>query len=191
MKITALEIEGLLLIEPNRIEDARGYFSETFRLDRFQEAAGPITFVQDNQSFSARRGTIRGLVAGIPPAPQGKLIRVTRGAIIDVAVDIRAGSPSYGKHVALELSAENGHQLWIPEGFLHGFCTLTDACHVLYKVTSYYSRDHDAGVRWNDPRLAIAWPIAEAEAQLSDKDRNAPLLEAAGNAFTYSGLQPH
>ncbi len=111
---------------------------------------------------------------------------MTRGTIIDVAVDVRAGSPSYGRHVSIELSAKNGHQLWIPEGFLHGFCTLTDACEVLYKVTSYYSRDHDAGVRWNDPRLAITWPISEAEAQLSPKDRNAPSLASIGDAFTYS-----
>lgn len=185
MNISALEIEGLLLIKPRRIEDGRGYFSETFRLDGFQEAAGPVTFVQDNHSFSARRGTVRGLHYQRPPYAQGKLVRVIRGAIMDVAVDIRVGSPSYGQHVALELSAENGHQLWIPSGFLHGFCTLTDACEVLYKVTSYYSRDHDAGVRWNDPRLAIAWTIAEVDAQLSDKDRNAPLLNEIGDIFTY------
>lgn len=185
MKITALDIDGLLLVEPSRIGDARGFFSETFRADRFAEAAGPVTFVQDNHSLSAARGTIRGLHYQKAPRAQGKLIRVTRGAILDVAVDIRAGSPTYGRHVAVELSAENWRQLWVPEGFLHGFCTLAPDTEVIYKVTDTYSREHDAGVRWNDPAIAIAWPVAEHEATLSDKDRTAPFLAEIGPQFRF------
>lgn len=176
MNISTLPIAGLLLIEPTRIGDARGFFSETFRQDRFEAAAGPVTFVQDNQSLSAARGTIRGLHYQKAPRAQGKLIRVVRGAILDVAVDIRRGSPTFGQHVAVELSAENWRQLWVPAGFLHGFCTLTENTEVIYKVTDYYSRDHDAGVRWNDPEIGVNWPVGEAEAHLSDKDKTAPLL---------------
>ncbi|MCZ8314946.1 dTDP-4-dehydrorhamnose 3,5-epimerase [Phreatobacter sp.] len=186
MKITALEIGGLLLVEPTRIGDARGFFSETFRADRFAEAAGPVIFVQDNHSLSAARGTIRGLHFQKAPRAQGKLVRVTRGAILDVAVDIREGSPTYGRHVAVELSSENWRQLWVPAGFLHGFCTLAPDTEVIYKVTDHYSREHDAGVRWNDPGIAIAWPVAETEATLSDKDRTAPLLREIGPQFRFS-----
>lgn len=185
MRITKLEIEGLLLVEPARIHDPRGFFSETFRADLFAEAAGPVTFVQDNQSLSLGRGTIRGLHFQKPPRAQGKLIRVTRGAILDVAVDIREGSPTFGRHVKVELSAENWHQLWVPAGFLHGFCTLADSTEVIYKVTDYYSGEHDAGVRWNDPDIGVAWPVAESEAHISPKDRTAPLLKEIGRQFTY------
>lgn len=176
MNIETLAIDGLLLIEPTRIGDARGFFSETFRADRFEAAAGPIRFVQDNHSLSAARGTIRGLHYQKAPRAQGKLIRVTRGAILDVAVDIRQGSPTFGRHVAVELSADNWRQLWVPAGFLHGFCTLVENTEVIYKVTDYYSREHDAGVRWNDPEIGVDWPVTEAEAHLSDKDKVAPLL---------------
>ncbi len=186
MKITPLSIPGLLLIEPTRIGDHRGFFSETFRADLFEAAAGPVRFVQDNHSLSAARGTIRGLHYQKNPRAQGKLVRVVRGAIFDVAVDIRGGSPTYGRHEAVELSAENWRQLWIPAGFLHGFCTLTENAEVIYKVTDYYSREHDAGVRWNDPDIGIPWPVAEAEAQLSEKDRTAPLLREIGTQFTYA-----
>jgi dTDP-4-dehydrorhamnose 3,5-epimerase len=185
MKITRLEIDGLLMVEPARIGDARGLFSETFRADRFAEAAGPVTFVQDNQSISEARGTIRGLHYQKAPRAQGKLVRVTRGAVLDVAVDIREGSPTFGRHVAIELSADNWRQLWVPAGFLHGFCTLADATEVIYKVTDYYSPDHDAGVRWTDPDIAVAWPVGEAEAKLSDKDRAAPLLREIGQQFRF------
>ncbi|RDJ25416.1 dTDP-4-dehydrorhamnose 3,5-epimerase [Bosea caraganae] len=187
MKIETLPIEGPLLIEPTRIGDARGFFSEAFRADRFEEAAGPVRFVQDNHSASAARGTIRGLHYQKEPRAQGKLIRVTKGAILDVAVDIRVGSPTYGRHVAVELSAENWRQLWVPTGFLHGFCTLVEDVEVIYKVTDYYSRDHDAGVRWDDPDIGVAWPISAEDARLSDKDRTAPLLREIGSEFTYRG----
>lgn len=183
MKVETLPLAGLLLIEPARIGDARGFFSETFRVDRFEEAAGPVRFVQDNHSLSAGRGTIRGLHYQRAPRAQGKLVRVTRGAVLDVAVDIRSGSPTFGRHVALELSAENWRQLWIPAGFLHGFCALCDDVEVMYKVDDYYSREHDAGVRWDDPDIGIAWPVSADEAQLSDKDRVLPLLREIGPQF--------
>lgn len=174
MKIDRLDIAGLLLIEPIRRSDARGCFSETFRADVFEAAAGPVRFVQDNQSRSVRKGTVRGLHYQKAPRGQGKLVRVLKGAILDVAVDARAGSPTFGRHVAVELSEANWRQLYIPDGFLHGFCTLTDDVDVTYKVTDFYSPDHDAAVRWDDPVLGIAWPIAEPV--LSDKDRVAPLF---------------
>lgn len=186
MNITTLAIDGLLLIEPTKIGDGRGFFSETFRADRFQAVAGPMTFVQDNQSLSVARGTIRGLHFQRAPRAQGKLIRVVKGAIFDVAVDIRQGSPTYGHYLAVELSAENWRQLWVPAGFLHGFCTLSDDTEVIYKVTDYYSREHDAGVRWNDPDIGVTWPVAEAEAHLSHKDEAAPLLRDIEPAFSYS-----
>lgn len=176
MNISTLAIDGLLLIEPTRIGDARGFFSETFRADKFEAAAGPVAFVQDNQSLSAARGTIRGLHYQKAPRAQGKLVRVVRGAILDVAVDIRRGSPTYGRYAAVELSAENWRQLWVPVGFLHGFCTLVENTEVIYKVTDYYSREHDAGVRWDDLDIGVKWPVAEAEAHVSDKDRAAPPL---------------
>ena len=174
MNIERLALEGPLLIEPKRIGDSRGFFSETFRADRFEAAAGPVRFVQDNHSLSARKDTVRGLHYQKAPRGQGKLVRVLRGAILDVAVDARHGSPTLGKHVVVELSADNWRQLYVPDGFLHGFCTLTDEVEVVYKVTDYYSPEHDAGVRWNDPDLSIDWPIAEAI--VSDKDRLAPLF---------------
>lgn len=185
MNVTRFAIPDLLLIEPTRIADERGFFSETFRADRFREAAGPVAFVQDNHSRSAARGTIRGLHYQKSPRAQGKLVRVTRGAILDVAVDIRHGSPTFGRFEAVELSECNWRQLWIPPGFLHGFCTLVDDVEVLYKATDYYSREHDAGVRWNDASIAAPWPFAERDAILSAKDRTAPLLAEIGVEFVY------
>ncbi|MGL5137658.1 MAG: dTDP-4-dehydrorhamnose 3,5-epimerase, partial [Beijerinckiaceae bacterium] len=156
MKFERFDIPDLLLIEPSRHGDERGFFSEVFRADLFEAEVGPVRFVQDNHSRSAARGTIRGLHFQKEPKAQGKLVRVTRGAILDVAVDIRQGSPTFGRHVAVELSESNWSQLWVPAGFLHGFCTLVDDVEVLYKVTCPYSREHDAGVRWNDPEIGIA-----------------------------------
>jgi dTDP-4-dehydrorhamnose 3,5-epimerase len=182
MQFTRLAIPDVVLIEPNRIGDARGSFVETFRQDRFTAEIGPVEFVQDNQSHSAARGTIRGLHFQREPRAQGKLVRVLGGAILDVAVDIRAGSPSFGRFVTAELSAQNGQQLWIPPGFLHGFCTLTEDVVLAYKVTDYYSPGHDAAVRWDDPAIGIPWPVNSADAVLSDKDRKAPLLQDAIDA---------
>jgi dTDP-4-dehydrorhamnose 3,5-epimerase len=176
-------IPAVKRIVPKRLGDARGWFSEIFRSDVLERAGITTAFVQDNQSFSAPQGTVRGLHFQIPPQPQAKLIRVLQGAILDVAVDIRSHSPTYGQHVAVRLDAENGEQLFIPHGFAHGFCTLTPDVMVAYKVDSYYSPAHDRAIRWNDPGLAIAWPFDEAGAILSDKDRKAPCLKDAGPLF--------
>lgn len=176
MIIEPLAIEGLLLIQYRPIADSRGALAEVFRADRFEAAAGPTAFVQENHSVSALRGTVRGLHLQTRPHAQGKLVRVLRGAILDVAVDVRPGSATYGRHVALELAARDWRQLWIPPGFLHGFCTLVDETEVAYKVTDYYSAEASARIRWNDPDLGIVWPVGEAEARLSDADRAAPLM---------------
>jgi len=175
-------------LTPKRHGDGRGFFSEVFRIDVFEAATGPVRFVQDNHSRSAKAGTLRGLHFQRDPRAQAKLVRVTRGAVIDVAVDIRHGSPTYGQHVAVELSEENWKQLWVPAGFLHGFVTLTDDTEFLYKVTDTYSGEHDACVAWNDPDLAIAWPVPPPGGWIfSEKDGRAPRLKDLGMLFTYNG----
>lgn len=181
MKVTALGIPGLLLIEPARHGDARGFFSEVWSRRALAEAGVAADFVQDNHAVSAAKGVLRGLHFQRPPAAQGKLIRVARGAILDVVVDIREGSPTYGRHAAVELSAANWLQLWVPRGFAHGYCTLLPDTEVLYKTDAYYDRDRDAGILWNDPDLGIAWP--EGEPILSGKDRTAPRLAAIPPPF--------
>ena len=173
--ITRFEIEGPLLLQPRRFEDPRGFFSEVWKETWLEELGITTRFVQDNHSLSRQAGTIRGLHFQRPPSAQGKLVRCVRGAIFDVAVDIRPGSPTYGKHVSVELSAENWRQLWIPRGFAHGLCTLTPDTEVLYKVDAPYDAAADAALRWDDPDIAIAWPLT-GEPLLSDKDRAAPLL---------------
>ena len=144
-------------------------------------------FVQDNQSSSKRAGTLRGLHFQLPPAAQAKLVSVLRGRVLDVAVDIRRGSPTFGKHVATELSAESGRQLYIPVGFAHGFLTLEDDVVVMYKVSDYYAPAHDSGIRWNDPEIAIPWPCKDADIIISDKDRRLPLLKEFASPFAYDG----
>jgi dTDP-4-dehydrorhamnose 3,5-epimerase len=171
-----LRIPDLVLFTPRRNGDARGFFSETFRQDAFDAAAGPSTFVQDNHACSGEAGVIRGLHFQRPPHAQGKLVRVVRGAIFDVAVDIRLGSPTFGQHVAVVLSAENWRQLWVPIGFAHGYCTLEPDTEVIYKVTAYYSPADEGGLAFDDPALAIDWPVASEEAQLSERDRRHPKL---------------
>ncbi len=183
MKIERLGIPEVLLITPARHGDDRGYFSETYSLPRMQEAGLTALFVQDNQSFSRARGTLRGLHCQVAPFVQGKLVRVLRGAIWDVAVDARAGSPSFGQHAAAILSAENGSQLWVPPGFLHGFCTTEPDTEVAYKVTALYDRASERGVAWDDPALALPWPLHGGEAMLSDKDRVLPPWSAAAAWF--------
>lgn len=188
MKVEKLAIPEVLLITPPKFGDARGFFSETFNAKKLQEAtgiAGP--FVQDNHSLSVPRGVIRGLHCQLAPFIQGKLVRCVRGAIWDVAVDARVGSPTFGKWVAAELSAENWQQLWIPGGFVHGFCTLEENTEVVYKVTGDYDKASEAGVIWNDPDLALPWPVDPAEVVLSDKDKLLPTLREAGTLFTYEG----
>lgn len=182
MQVDRLAIPDVLLVSPARLGDSRGFFSEVYNQDRFA-AHGIGPFMQDNQSLSAATGTVRGLHCQVAPSVQGKLVRCLRGAVWDVAVDIRAGSPTYGRHVAALLSAENFLQLWIPGGFLHGFCTLQPDTEVLYKVTSGYDRAAERAVRWDDPTLALPWPIAPDAAQLSDKDRTAPEFAAASGWF--------
>ncbi len=183
MQFETTEISGLLTIAPKRHGDTRGWFSEEFREDLFRERAGEVRFVQHNRSLSGPKGTVRGLHFQIPPKAQGKLVQCPRGRVLDVAVDLRASSPTRGRHVAVELSAENGRQLWIPAGFAHGFCTLEDDCELAYMVTDYYSPAHDRGLRWDDPDLGIDWPVAAADAILSPKDRTQPLFAEIGAIF--------
>ncbi len=167
------------------IRDERGFFSETYSERAFSEAGITVRFVQDNQSLSIKAGVVRGLHFQRPPHAQGKLIRVTRGAILDVAVDIRVGSPTYGQHVAVELSASNRKQVWMPAGFAHGFCSLEDNSEVIYKVTAFYAAESDAGLAWDDPALGIHWPVDGSRAQLSPKDRLHPKLADLGAVFTF------
>ena len=174
MQITRTEIEGVLVLHPVRHGDARGFFSEVFRDDALKALGIAAHFVQDNHSFSADSGTVRGLHFQVPPAAQAKLVRVAAGAVLDVAVDLRPHSPSFGRHVAIRLSAAEWNQIFLPEGFAHGFCTLEPDSHVLYKVTRYYSPEQERGLLWNDPALGIAWPIGTDRALLSEKDRNYP-----------------
>jgi dTDP-4-dehydrorhamnose 3,5-epimerase len=183
MDVIETEIPDVKRVAVKRFGDARGWFSETFRADVLARAGVTAPFVQDNQSFSAPQGTIRGLHFQIAPRAQAKLIRVLQGAILDVAVDIRTGSPTYGRHVAVTLDAEKGEQLYIPHGFAHGFCTLTPDVMVAYKVDEYYSPEHDRALLWNDPAIGIAWPVAGEAAILSDKDRRAPRLADLGPVF--------
>ena len=186
MRVEALEIPEVLLITPPQFSDSRGFFSETFNAKKLFAAAGiDGNFVQDNHSLSRQRGVIRGLHCQVAPHIQGKLVRCVRGAIWDVAVDARVGSPTFGRWVAAELSAKNWQQLWIPGGFLHAFCTLVPDTEVVYKVTGDYDKASEAGVIWNDPDLALPWPVPAAEAVLSEKDQQLPRLRDAGPLFTY------
>lgn len=178
MQIISTEIPEVKEIRPVRHHDPRGFFSEIFRESILRENGIDVPFVQENHSLSMDRGVVRGLHFQIPPAGQAKLVRVAAGSVLDVAVDIRHGSPTYGRHVAVVLSAEQGNQLFVPEGFAHGFCTLEPNSELVYKVSRYYSREHDFGLAWDDRDLAITWPISAAEALLSDKDRRQPTLAA-------------
>jgi dTDP-4-dehydrorhamnose 3,5-epimerase len=171
------------VIKPRKFGDARGFFSETYNERALRDAGIDARFVQDNHAFSKDRGVIRGLHYQLAPKAQDKLIRVVRGAILDVVVDVRVGSPTFGRQASIELSAENWLQLWVPVGFAHGYCTLTTDSEVIYKVTDYYAPDHEGGVLWSDPALGIPWPVPGAEAILSDKDRKLPLLADMKPAF--------
>ena len=186
MLVEPLAIPDVKRLVPRVLRDERGVFAETYSRRAFVEAGLDVTFVQDNQSVSRAKGVVRGLHFQKPPHAQGKLVRVTRGAIFDVAVDIRHGSPSYGSHVATVLSAENWAQLWVPAGFAHGFCTLEPDTEVIYKVTDYYAPRCDAGIAWDDPALAIAWPVGAGEAVLSDRDRKFPKLADLGPVFSFA-----
>ena len=178
-----LAIPDVILVTPKRFGDERGYFSETFRENDYAAAGITGPFVQDNHAYSAQAGVLRGLHYQRPPSAQAKLVRCTRGAIFDVAVDIRQGSKTFGKYVSAELSAENGAQLYIPVGFAHGYLTLTEQCDVLYKVSDYYSPEDEGGLAWDDPMLAIDWPMPISEIRLSEKDRALDRLAALYSPF--------
>ncbi len=175
MKVTETKLKGVYLIEPQVFGDERGWFMESWSKQKFEGAGISVEFVQDNHSFSADKGTLRGLHYQIEPMAQAKLLRCTSGAIFDVAVDIRKGSPNYKKWVGVELSAENKRQLFIPRGFAHGFLTLTDNVEVQYKADNFYAPHYDGNIRWDDPDIDIDWPFDPTI--LSEKDMNAPLLK--------------
>lgn len=183
MQIQKLDIPDALLVTSDKHGDVRGFFSETYRADILRSFGIDAFFVQDNHVYSAQRGVLRGLHFQLPPHAQGKLVRCARGSILDVGVDIRIGSPTFGRHVAVELSAANWRQLWVPPGFAHGYVTLEPDCEVVYKVTDYYSPECDSGIAWDDPGLGIDWRLSAAEIILSGKDRRQPLLADAKPAF--------
>ncbi len=176
LKVESLAIPDVKLLTPARFGDDRGFFSETFHAQRFKDAGIAADFVQDNHSRSSQKGTVRGLHFQAPPFAQAKLVRVLRGSILDVAVDARKGSPTYGKWVSAMLSADNGVQIFVPRGFLHGFLTLEPDTEIAYKVDNYYSKECDGAVRWNDPALGIDWGIPADAAILSAKDADAQLF---------------
>ena len=185
MQIEHLDIPDVLVVTPVRHGDQRGFFSEVFRIDALAAHGVTDTFVQDNHAFSQAPGVLRGLHFQLAPSAQGKLVRCTRGAILDVAVDIRQGSPTFGRHVSAVISAENWRQIWVPLGFAHGYVTLEANCEVLYKTTAYYDPARERGLAWDDPDLGIDWRFPAAELTLSAKDRDNPRLADAEPAFVY------
>ena len=184
MEFRTFDLEGPVEVIPKKIEDERGYFSEILRLDQLIANVGPVDFVQDNQSLSARSGTVRGIHFQSDPAAQAKLVRCIGGKLFDVAVDLRNGSPTYGRWVSVVLTPEQNNQLWIPVGFGHGFCTLEPHTVVQYRVTNYYSGDDDKGVAWNDPTIGVEWPGVADPDTLSAKDRQQPKLVDLPAYFT-------
>ena len=194
MKVSSLKIDGHdagLELTPRQFGDGRGWFSEVYNQRTFADAGIDLQFVQDNQSFSAEVGTVRGLHFQIAPYAQAKLVRVVSGAVLDVAVDIRKGSPTFGRHFSVVVSAEAFNQVLVPVGFAHGFCTLEPDTMLLYKVSAPYSREHDLGLLWSDPDLAIDWPTSPSEAVLSDKDMEQPRLKDLPDYFEYDALTDH
>jgi dTDP-4-dehydrorhamnose 3,5-epimerase len=183
MEVRPTQIPDVKLLVLRKHGDARGFFSETYNRRDFAALGIGLEFVQDNQALSGPAGTVRGLHYQLAPAAQSKLVRVTRGRIFDVAVDIRRGSPSFGKFASSELSADEWNQLYIPAGFAHGYCTLTADTEVIYKVSDYYTPVHERAIRWNDPAIGIPWPIGEAAAIISDRDRRSPLLAQQPDLF--------
>ena len=183
MEFIKQKIPGVVLIKPTIHGDDRGYFIETFRQDLFEEFVGyKVNFIQDNESKSAR-GVLRGLHYQLPPCTQAKLVRVIEGIVLDVAVDIRKSSPTFGQHIAVELTGENKHQLFVPHGFAHGFVVLSDSATFAYKVDNYYTPDYDRGIAFDDVRLNIDWQLPLAKLQLSDKDKIHPNLSDATELF--------
>lgn len=178
---------GVTLIKPSRYGDERGWFQETYNRRTAAARGIEVEFVQDNHSLSRPAGTLRGLHFQTPPHGQAKLVRCVRGRILDVAVDVRKGSPTYGRHVAVELSAENGAQLFVPVGYAHAFVTLEPDCEVVYKVSDFYAPECDGGIRFDDPELGIRWPFPAEKLLLSPKDRALPLLSEFDSPFAYDG----
>ena len=189
MEINSTAFPEVKVLKPRRFGDARGWFSETWNERRLSEAGIAAAFVQDNMALSRNAGTIRGLHFQRPPAAQAKLVGVCRGAILDVAVDIRSGSPTFGRHVAVTLSEEGGEQIWLPIGFAHGYCTLVPDTVIYYKVTNFYDPASESGIYFDDPALGIAWPLKAAEAVVAEKDLLLPSLAKMPMAFTYDGRQ--
>ena len=185
LAVEPLSIRDVLLLTPQRFADNRGFFVETYNQRVFVQAGVGVDFVQDNQSLSTQRGTIRGLHFQRAPEPQAKLVRVLAGAIFDVAVDLREGSATYGTWCGATLTADKGEQMFIPVGFAHGFCTLECDTMVAYKVDGFYNKSAEAGIRWDDPDIAIKWPVPAAEIRVSDKDAMLPFLPEAATPFTF------
>ena len=186
MNINSLAIADVRLLVPRKHEDDRGFFSETWNAQTLRDLGLELEFVQDNHSWSRKRGTVRGLHFQAPPFAQDKLVRVVKGSILDVAVDLRRGSPSFGQHVSAQISASAWNQMLVPKGFAHGFCTLEPDTEVIYKVTGRYSAEHDLGILWNDPDLRIQWPVDSDGAELSEKDRRQPRLRDIESPFNYA-----
>ena len=187
LEVRETDIPDVKVLVPRRLGDARGFLSETYSRRTFEAAGFGGELVQENHSLSAPAGTVRGLHFQRPPFAQDKLVRVLRGRVLDVAVDLREGSPTLGRHVSVELDARGFEQVWVPVGFAHGFCTLEPDTEVLYKVSRYYSPEHEGGVLWNDPELGIEWPVEEADATLSERDRRLPRLAELDFRFGRAG----
>lgn len=185
MKAIKTELEGVLIIEPDVFGDHRGWFMESWSKKKYEDLGINVEFVQDNESFTAKKGTLRGLHFQMDPMAQSKLVRVVKGAVLDVAVDIRKNSPTYLKWVSVELSEENKRQFFIPKGFAHGFVTLTDNVQFVYKCDNFYSKECDRSIKFDDPSIGVEWGVTEPI--VSDKDANAPLLKDSDCNFTYKG----
>jgi dTDP-4-dehydrorhamnose 3,5-epimerase len=190
LEVTGTALPGIRILKPRRLVDDRGSFAETYHRDRFHAAGILADWVQENHAVSRAVGTVRGFHYQIPPFAQAKLIRAVRGAVLDVMVDIRRGSPTFGEHVAIELRAGDGRQLLVPAGFAHGYCTLEPDSELLYRVDAYYAPDHERGIRWDDPALGIRWPVSSEDAVLSDKDRSLPDLAHQPDLFELEPPSP-
>jgi len=191
MEFQETSLPGVLILEPKRFGDGRGFFSESYNPDHLRAAGIQIDFSRDNHSMSSKAGTVRGLHFQAPPFAQAKIVRCSTGRLFDVAVDIRRGSPTYGKWISVELSAENGRQLFIPEGFAHGFATLADDTEVQYKISAPYSPECEGAIRWNDQDIGIEWPVGDEDISISAKDEIAPLFSELESPFTWSGDDNH
>ena len=189
MKVIETKIPGVLIVETDVFGDHRGYFTETYSKPKYEKLGITVDFVQDHMSFSAQKGTLRGLHWQNPPYAQSKLVSCTKGKVIDVAVDIRKGSPTFGEWVSVELSAENHRQFFIPQGFAHGFLTLTDDVEFRYKVDNVYNKESEGGMRYDDPTANVDWGslLNGIEPVLSEKDQIGPTLENSNNQFVYEG----